>query len=104
MEQKPGTQRIGILYIYIYKSIVSGISISQAKMPDVLGILSPRKASEGKPSTLKDILLIPSAFSMPTGEAHWELLMRTRAVECQCYVIAAAQARSRDTLGSCSGR
>lgn len=39
-----------------------------------------------------EILLIPSAFSMPTGEAHWELLMRTRAVECQCYVIAAAQA------------
>lgn len=26
------------------------------------------------------------------GEAHWELLLRTRAVECQCYVIAAAQA------------
>eukprot|EP00928_Gymnodinium_smaydae_P009477 TRINITY_DN13559_c0_g1_i1.p1 TRINITY_DN13559_c0_g1~~TRINITY_DN13559_c0_g1_i1.p1 ORF type:complete len:283 (-),score=58.83 TRINITY_DN13559_c0_g1_i1:201-1049(-) len=38
-----------------------------------------------------DTLLIPSAFSMPTGEAHWDLLMRTRAVECQSYVIAAAQ-------------
>lgn len=29
---------------------------------------------------------------MLTGEAHWELLLRTRAVECQCYMIAAAQA------------
>ena len=28
----------------------------------------------------------------PAGEAHWELLMRTRALECQCYVLAAAQA------------
>ena len=46
------------------------------------------------PPLYKEILLIPSAFSMPTGEAHWELLMRTRAVECQCYVIAAAQACS----------
>ncbi|CAD7702793.1 unnamed protein product [Ostreobium quekettii] len=39
-----------------------------------------------------DILLIPSAFTKPTGEAHWEVLLRARAVECQCYVIAAAQA------------
>ena len=29
---------------------------------------------------------------MVLGEAHWELLLRARAVECQCYVIAAAQA------------
>ncbi len=29
---------------------------------------------------------------MTAGEAHWELLLKTRAVECQCYVIAAAQA------------
>ena len=28
----------------------------------------------------------------PAGEAHWELLLKARAVECQCYVIAAAQA------------
>ena len=51
-------------------------------------------------SYTKEILLIPSAFSMPTGEAHWELLMRTRAVECQCYVIAAAQA-ARPLFASC---
>lgn len=29
---------------------------------------------------------------MPAGEAHWELLLRARAVECQAYVVAAAQA------------
>jgi deaminated glutathione amidase len=38
------------------------------------------------------VLLIPAAFTVPTGEAHWELLLRARAVETQCYVIAAAQA------------
>ncbi|MEM9102106.1 MAG: carbon-nitrogen hydrolase family protein [Pseudomonadota bacterium] len=38
-----------------------------------------------------DYLFIPSAFSVPTGIAHWELLLRARAVENQCYVIAPAQ-------------
>jgi len=38
------------------------------------------------------VLLIPSAFAMKTGEAHWETLLRARAIENQCYVIAAAQA------------
>lgn len=28
---------------------------------------------------------------MPTGKAHWEVLLRARAIECQCYIIAAAQ-------------
>jgi len=38
-----------------------------------------------------DLLCVPSAFTVPTGRAHWELLLRARAVENQCYVIAAAQ-------------
>ncbi|KAL3700116.1 hypothetical protein R1sor_018138 [Riccia sorocarpa] len=38
------------------------------------------------------ILLVPSAFTKKTGEAHWEILLRARAIETQCYVIAAAQA------------
>src|SRR5208282_1742877 len=37
------------------------------------------------------ILTIPSAFTFPTGEAHWEVLIRARAVENQCYVVAPAQ-------------
>lgn len=39
-----------------------------------------------------DIILYPSAFTVPTGEAHWHSLIRARAIECQAYVIAAAQA------------
>ncbi len=38
-----------------------------------------------------DLLSVPSAFTYPTGEAHWELLLRARAVENQAYVIAPAQ-------------
>jgi nitrilase len=38
-----------------------------------------------------DVLSVPSAFTHTTGQAHWELLLRARAVENQCYVLAAAQ-------------
>lgn len=35
--------------------------------------------------------MIPSSFTAKTGASHFETLMRTRAIENQCYVIAAAQ-------------
>ena len=38
-----------------------------------------------------DLLAVPSAFTHTTGKAHWELLLRARAVENQAYVIAPAQ-------------
>lgn len=38
-----------------------------------------------------DLISVPAAFTYPTGQAHWEVLLRTRAIENQCYVIAAAQ-------------
>ncbi len=38
-----------------------------------------------------DLLVLPAAFTETTGRAHWELLLRARAVENQCYVLAAAQ-------------
>ena len=36
-------------------------------------------------------LAVPSAFTATTGPAHWHVLLRARAIECQCYVIAPAQ-------------
>eukprot|EP00047_Mylnosiga_fluctuans_P011051 m.19381 g.19381 ORF g.19381 m.19381 type:complete len:300 (+) comp3434_c0_seq1:1104-2003(+) len=39
-----------------------------------------------------DVILIPSAFMPATGAAHWEPLLRARAIETQSYVVAAAQA------------
>lgn len=38
-----------------------------------------------------DILVVPSAFTETTGKAHWETLVRARAIENLCYVIAPAQ-------------
>ncbi|MBH0060092.1 carbon-nitrogen hydrolase family protein [Pseudoalteromonas sp. NZS71] len=38
-----------------------------------------------------DIILVPSAFTVPTGQAHWQPLLTARAIETQCYVVAAAQ-------------
>lgn len=38
-----------------------------------------------------DLISVPSAFTDTTGRAHWELLLRARAVENQCYVMAPAQ-------------
>jgi predicted amidohydrolase len=49
------------------------------------------------------LLAIPSAFTRQTGEAHWHVLMRARAIENGCFVLAAAQAgkheNGRETFG-----
>ncbi|MCB9994710.1 MAG: carbon-nitrogen hydrolase family protein [Hyphomicrobiaceae bacterium] len=39
-----------------------------------------------------NVLAVPAAFTQPTGEAHWEVLLRARAIETGSFVIAAAQA------------
>jgi predicted amidohydrolase len=50
-----------------------------------------------------DAIIIPAAFLKKTGEAHWEILLRARAIENQCYVIASAQTglheNKRQTFG-----
>jgi len=38
-----------------------------------------------------EIITVPAAFTVPTGRDHWEVLLRARAIENQCYVIAAGQ-------------
>ena len=38
-----------------------------------------------------EVMTIPAAFTRPTGEAHWQVLMRARAIETGSYVLAAAQ-------------
>jgi nitrilase len=37
------------------------------------------------------LIVLPSAFTYTTGSAHWEIMLRTRAIENQCYVLAPAQ-------------
>ncbi|MGI9481484.1 MAG: carbon-nitrogen hydrolase family protein [Hyphomicrobiales bacterium] len=48
-------------------------------------------------------ITVPSAFTRPTGEAHWHVLLRSRAIETGCFIFAAAQAghheNGRETFG-----
>src|SRR5258706_7337365 len=44
-----------------------------------------------------DLIAVPAAFTYTTGRAHWELLLRARAIENQCYVIAPAQGGVHET-------
>ncbi|WP_334030579.1 carbon-nitrogen hydrolase family protein [Alteromonas sp. P256] len=50
-----------------------------------------------------DVLVLPAAFTQKTGEAHWHALLKARAIEKQCFVIAAGQvgvhANGRETYG-----
>lgn len=52
------------------------------RFPSLYAVLRDRGATT---------LLVPSAFTTSTGSAHWEVLLRARAIETQCYVVAAAQ-------------
>ncbi len=51
-----------------------------------------------------DLLVIPAAFTETTGRAHWEILLRARAIENQCFLLAAAQGgrheNGRETHGN----
>ena len=51
-----------------------------------------------------DLLVLPAAFTEQTGRAHWEILLRARAIENQCYVLASAQGglheNGRETHGN----
>ena len=44
-----------------------------------------------------NVLVVPAAFTVPTGKAHWHVLLRARAIETGSYVIAAAQGGAHDS-------
>jgi predicted amidohydrolase len=43
-----------------------------------------------------DLILMPAAFTWTTGQAHWEILLRSRAIENQCWLLASAQGGRHD--------
>ena len=72
-----------------------GLSICyDLRFPDLYRALSDAGAT---------ILTVPAAFTRPTGAAHWHVLLRARAIEAGCFVVAAAQtgrhADGRETFG-----
>jgi predicted amidohydrolase len=50
------------------------------------------------------ILVVPAAFMLHTGRDHWEVLLRARAIENQCYVLAAGQIGDHEPGRTCFGR
>ena len=50
------------------------------------------------------IVTVPANFTRVTGEAHWEVLLRARAIENQCYVLAAGQIGNHEPGRVCYGR
>ena len=64
-----------------------GLSVCyDVRFPELYRALA--EAPDGSPC---DLMCVPAAFTHTTGQAHWELLLRARAVENQCYVLAPAQ-------------
>ena len=77
--RKPGTECVAV------KTAIGTIGLSicyDLRFPELYRRLARQGAT---------ILCIPSAFTFPTGAAHWETLVRARAIENQCYVIAPDQ-------------
>ncbi len=50
------------------------------------------------------VLLVPAAFTAHTGRDHWEVLLRARAIESQCFVVAAGQVGDHEPGQRCYGR
>jgi predicted amidohydrolase len=68
-----------------------GLSVCyDLRFPELYRALRDRGAS---------ILTIPSAFTLTTGKDHWEALIRARAIETQCYVVAPGQSGKHDDGG-----
>ncbi|WP_416902828.1 carbon-nitrogen hydrolase family protein [Micromonospora echinospora] len=51
-----------------------------------------------------ELLVVPAAFMMHTGRDHWEVLLRARAIENQCFVAAAGQTGDHEPGRTCFGR
>ncbi len=51
-----------------------------------------------------DLLTVPAAFTVPTGRDHWEVLLRARAIENQCFVLAAGQVGQNTPTRATYGR
>jgi predicted amidohydrolase len=49
-------------------------------------------------------MVVPAAFMLHTGRDHWEVLLRARAIENQCYVVAAGQIGDHEPGRTCFGR
>jgi predicted amidohydrolase len=74
-----------------------GLSICyDLRFPELYRLLAVDGAAE--------VLVVPAAFMAHTGRDHWEVLLRARAIENQCYVVAAGQIGDHEPGRTCFGR
>jgi predicted amidohydrolase len=91
--ERPATFRTGALKV--------GLSVCyDMRFPELYRAMNLSTLGQIEPC---DVFVVPAAFTYTTGQAHWELLLRARAVENQAFVIASAQggthANGRRTWG-----
>ncbi len=78
------------------EGIIAGLSICyDVRFPEIYRLQALNGAK---------ILFVPAAFMLYTGRDHWELLLRARAVENQCFVVAAGQVGTYMPGKACAGR
>lgn len=88
----PGTETV----IVPVEDVPVGLSICyDLRFPELYRALAVAGAT---------VLVVPAAFMLHTGRDHWEILLRARAIENQCYVIAAGQIGNHDPDRTCFGR
>ena len=78
----------------IYTAGTKGVTIDVAPFTVGLGLCFDLRYPELGPAYVRrgvDLLTYASAFTVPTGKAHWHTLLKARGIENQCFVVAAAQ-------------
>lgn len=88
----PGTRLVESEFSQPGRAVISPVATPAGALG--LGICYDLRFAEFAIALAKagaDIISYPSSFTVPTGKAHWETLLRARAIETQCYVVAAGQ-------------
>ena len=84
----PGSATVSFVADFASRPLRIGLTICyDLRFPELYRNLA--KADEMGMETA--LILVPSAFTYTTGRAHWEILLRARAIENQCYILAPAQ-------------
>jgi deaminated glutathione amidase len=79
------------------EGVVAGLSICyDLRFPELYRRLAVQRGAQ--------VLVVPAAFMLHTGRDHWEVLLRARAIENQCYVVAAGQIGDHEPGRTCFGR
>ena len=78
------------VYSFLCVSNIIKLNLRETSISNILTVTATKGVRSGSEAPV-DLILIPAAFTETTGKAHWESLIRARAIENLCYVLAPAQ-------------